>query len=239
MASKKQVVANRANAKRSTGPKTNKGKALARMNACKHGLTAGTIVIGNEDPREFDTLRADLEREFKPRPGLERELVERLAVQLWRMRRIPACEASLIEARRANVARTEALSEAEKELSKTRAEKPFSYSFERSIEIEAARRKYELIRAKVRKKFKAQFQGAMTGLALVLDGQEYQDALGKLSRYEATLMNAFTRLCNSCFFCRIDGPEKATRTMTETKLSTSYPRRRTDRCCAAAIGFVS
>lgn len=209
MASKKQVVANRANAKRSTGPKTNKGRALTRMNACKHGLTAGTIVIGNEDPREFDTLRADLEREFKPRPGLERELVERLAVQLWRIRRIPACEASLIEARRANVARTEALSEAAEELSETRAERSFSYSFERSCEIEAARRKYESIRTKVRKKFKAQFQGAMTGLALVLDGQEYQDALGKLSRYEATLMNAFTRSLQQLLFLQDRRPRES------------------------------
>ena len=51
MASEKQRVANRANAKRSTGPKTETGKALSRMNAHKHGLTAETIVIGDEDPR--------------------------------------------------------------------------------------------------------------------------------------------------------------------------------------------
>ena len=47
------------------------------MNACKHGLTAETIIIGDEDPRAFDTLRADLEEEYNPLPGLERELVER------------------------------------------------------------------------------------------------------------------------------------------------------------------
>ena len=61
MASEKQVAANRANAKRSTGPKTVAGKALSRMNAYKHGLTAETNVIGDEDPSEFDRLRAELE----------------------------------------------------------------------------------------------------------------------------------------------------------------------------------
>ena len=104
MASEKQQEANRANAKRSTGPKTVAGKALSRMNAHKHGLTAETIVIGDEDPRAFDMLRAELEEEYNPRPGIESELVERLAVLMWRMRRIPIFEAALIELRREQVA---------------------------------------------------------------------------------------------------------------------------------------
>ena len=104
MASQKQQEANRTNAKRSTGPKTVAGKALSRMNAHKHGLTAETIVIGDEDPKAFDMLRAELEEEFKPRPGIESELVERLAVHMWRMRRIPIFEAALIEVRRDQVA---------------------------------------------------------------------------------------------------------------------------------------
>ena len=69
MASEKQLIANRANAKRSSGPKTSTGKALSRMNACKHGLTAEAIVIADEDPRAFDLLRAQLEEEHNPRPG--------------------------------------------------------------------------------------------------------------------------------------------------------------------------
>ena len=104
MASQKQQEANRTNAKRSTGPKTVAGKALSRMNAHKHGLTAETIVIGDEDPRAFDMLRAELEEEYNPRPGIESELVERLAVLMWRMRRIPIFEAALIEVRRERIA---------------------------------------------------------------------------------------------------------------------------------------
>ena len=124
MASEKQVMANRANAKRSTGPRTKTGKSLSCINAYKHGLTAQTIVIHGEDPEEFNLLRAKLEDEFKPRPGMESELVERLAACMWRMRRIPVFEASLIEARRAEIAQTEPtlppeLTEAYEEVRKT------------------------------------------------------------------------------------------------------------------------
>jgi hypothetical protein len=48
-------------------------------------------------------IRAELEEEFAP-SGMERELVERLAVQMWRMGRIPIFEAALIEVRRAHAA---------------------------------------------------------------------------------------------------------------------------------------
>jgi hypothetical protein len=89
MASEKQSLANRANAKRSTGPKTPAGKALSRMNACKHGLTAQNIVIRDEDPKKFDSLRAELWDEWQPRPGMESVLVDRLAGQTWRLLRAP------------------------------------------------------------------------------------------------------------------------------------------------------
>ena len=46
MTSSKQIQANRANAKKSTGPKTEAGKARSRRNAWKHGLTAETLIIG-------------------------------------------------------------------------------------------------------------------------------------------------------------------------------------------------
>jgi hypothetical protein len=100
MASEKQVVANRANAKRSTGPKTAAGKAVSRMNAYKHGLTAQSIVIGDENPKAFDLLRVELEEAYSPKAGIESELVERLTVLMWRMRRVLVFEAALIELHR-------------------------------------------------------------------------------------------------------------------------------------------
>jgi hypothetical protein len=53
MSSQQRLEANRANAKRSTGPKIELGKARSKMNAVRHGLSAQAIVIEGEDPRQF------------------------------------------------------------------------------------------------------------------------------------------------------------------------------------------
>ena len=150
MASAKQLAANRANARRSTGSRTALGKARSRMNSCTHGLTAQTIVIGDEDPNEFDVLRERLEEDFQPRSGMEQELVERLAGLMWRLRRIPTFEAALIEARCAEVADTAGRYEDEDQ------------------------------------------PGKYIGQALIEDAT-YHDTLGKLSRHEAGLMNAYAK----------------------------------------------
>jgi hypothetical protein len=54
MASEKQISANRRNATKSTGPKTNNGKLQSRRNAMRHGLTATTVVTAIEDVDEFE-----------------------------------------------------------------------------------------------------------------------------------------------------------------------------------------
>ena len=56
MATAAQIEANRRNAKRSTGPKSDEGKDRVRCNAIKHGLTACTImpVLPNEDPNGLE-----------------------------------------------------------------------------------------------------------------------------------------------------------------------------------------
>ena len=93
MASVKQLAANRTNAKKSTGPRTESGKARSRLNSWKHGLTAAEIAVGNEDPSKFDTLRADLWDQFQPEVGLESVLLDRLAGYAWRLSRVPVLEA--------------------------------------------------------------------------------------------------------------------------------------------------
>lgn len=104
MASPKQLRANRANAKRSTGPKSADGKARSSKNSLAHGLTARDIVIGDEDPEEFERLRTGLQADFKPASVIEQELVERLAGLLWRLRRIPVLEGALLDARQEETA---------------------------------------------------------------------------------------------------------------------------------------
>src|SRR4029078_10979124 len=97
MRSEKQIAANRANAKRSTGPNTSGGKARSRMNAWKHGLRAETVVIAGEDATELQAIQGELWEEHQPSPGMESLLVERLAHYAWRMRRAVIFEAALLE----------------------------------------------------------------------------------------------------------------------------------------------
>jgi len=97
--SEQRAEANRINAQRSSGPRTELGKSRSKMNALKHGLSAKKIVIGDEDPKEFEALRAALERDWQPETAFESELVDQLAGSLWRLRRVPAIEAAIVKAR--------------------------------------------------------------------------------------------------------------------------------------------
>jgi hypothetical protein len=97
MTSLKQLEANRRNAKHSSGPKSTEGKARSSRNALKHGLVSSEIVIWDEDPDQFELLRAGFEADFQPNSTVVRELVDHLAGLFWRLRRLPALEAALIE----------------------------------------------------------------------------------------------------------------------------------------------
>ena len=49
--SERKLQANRANAKRSTGPRTERGKAASRRNALKHGILSRLVDLPNESAR--------------------------------------------------------------------------------------------------------------------------------------------------------------------------------------------
>ena len=94
MTTKKQLQANRNNAKLSTGPKTDEGKQRCAQNALKHGLRSKHPVIPGEDPIEYqhklDQLRADI----RPVNALEDDLVEQIADTSWRLKRLSRIEAA-------------------------------------------------------------------------------------------------------------------------------------------------
>lgn len=95
MATERQIGANRANALRSTGPKSKEGKARSSLNAVTHGLTAQAVVIEGEDPAAFDHLQQQLVETFAPEGPIEADLVRRIVTLMWRLRRVPALEAAL------------------------------------------------------------------------------------------------------------------------------------------------
>ena len=91
MSSEKQIKANRANARRSTGPRTLKGKAISRLNARRHGFASPL----RSDPE----LAAEIEQLAKAIVGKRLDLLDlarRVAEadlelrRIWRARQLLA-----------------------------------------------------------------------------------------------------------------------------------------------------
>jgi hypothetical protein len=95
MTSLRQWAANRENAQKSTGPRTEEGKRRTRRNALRHGLTAETVIDGLEDTEDYRAFEATIIADYDATTAVERELVLRLACLLWRIRRATGIEADL------------------------------------------------------------------------------------------------------------------------------------------------
>jgi hypothetical protein len=89
-----QIAANRANARRSTGPRTPEGKAISSRNALSHGAYADDDTIL---ATAADTYLDDLRAHFQPANALEESLVEHLAVLAGRRKRLQLAMDALIE----------------------------------------------------------------------------------------------------------------------------------------------
>ncbi|MGA2702751.1 MAG: hypothetical protein ABSH35_16870 [Isosphaeraceae bacterium] len=94
MATAAQIEANRRNAQKSTGPKTDEGKDRVRRNALKHGMAALTImpVLPQEDPEELEDKTQQAITAIKPRDPLEHDLVCRAVRLSWALDRAERAE---------------------------------------------------------------------------------------------------------------------------------------------------
>ena len=90
MATDKQIAANRANALRSTGPKTAAGRAKSSRNALRHGLSLPTEMDADELAK-FRTLEAALagDRADEDRQQAVAEMAQ-AQLELLRVRKIRA-----------------------------------------------------------------------------------------------------------------------------------------------------
>jgi hypothetical protein len=95
MLSEARQTANVANARLSTGPRTDDGKARSSQNARKHGLTAIQLVIAAEDREEFDELLRQLQSDILPKGALQQILFDQLVASAWNLRRIRCMESEL------------------------------------------------------------------------------------------------------------------------------------------------
>ena len=98
--STERMAANRANAQKSTGPKTPEGMAASRMNALKHGLRSKEALIYCHTYQENAELYAAVHERFmtdlRPVGLLEEALVDQIASTHWRLRRVLLAEAGEI-----------------------------------------------------------------------------------------------------------------------------------------------
>src|SRR5438270_1832286 len=95
MSSPAQISANRNNAQNSAGPTSPDGKKRASLNAWRHGLTAQTVLLPQEDMAAYRALRQSFFDQFQPATALENEMVGRLADNQWRLNRCASLEHAL------------------------------------------------------------------------------------------------------------------------------------------------
>ena len=95
MVSDARREANRKNALRSTGPKSEEGKARSARNAQTHGLTAMTVAVDGEDGRNYRERLTAFRDQFGPRDVWQGWLIEQVAGVSLRLARIERTEDQL------------------------------------------------------------------------------------------------------------------------------------------------
>jgi hypothetical protein len=90
MSTQAQIDANRQNATKSTGPKTEEGRAKSAANSTRHGLQANPTTLFENNPHErsqYDALKAKLLKQCLPEGELELQAFERYVFALFQVDR--------------------------------------------------------------------------------------------------------------------------------------------------------
>lgn len=187
--SARRVRANRRNARKSTGPRTDAGKARSSRNATGYGIFCQSLVLPGEDKQMLEMLRTSLIHEHRPQNVTELFLVDRMASAMWRLRRIQAAEADAHAAiedqmiEEANVARRELQEEMEWDEDDEEDEED-----KEGKEDEDAEKKQDCVAAAPRP-----LPASVTTCGLINDGQGKLSTLEKFSLYEKRLEGTMHR----------------------------------------------
>ena len=87
---------NRGNSLRSTGPRSQEGKARSSQNSLRYGFLSSELLLPEEDPKALSKLRERIRDNFKPVGPVEQILVERIVNVLWRLGRLHRIESALL-----------------------------------------------------------------------------------------------------------------------------------------------
>ena len=97
MSSAPQILANRLNAQRSTGPVTPEGKARVSQNATKLGLFSTSNFVRPDEQEMFDDFSRGYTAELSPDTPLEQTLTREIIHAAWRLRRCAIIESGIPE----------------------------------------------------------------------------------------------------------------------------------------------
>jgi len=87
MSTPAQVAANTANARKSTGPRTDSGKAVSSRNARTHGLRSKEFVVPPGQEEDFAAFVSGYRADLQPEGAVEEDLFTRLIHAAWTLRR--------------------------------------------------------------------------------------------------------------------------------------------------------
>src|SRR5580658_2084622 len=95
MATEKQIEANRKNAQNSTGPRTDEGKSIARLNAKRDGFTGQITTLSDEDRPVFEKFKSQFIADLAPKTVMELSLATSIAWDTWRLNHLRAVEMNM------------------------------------------------------------------------------------------------------------------------------------------------
>ncbi len=96
MSTQKQIIANRANAAKSTGPSP-QGLRISCTNSTKHGLFARHLLVNEQDRPKLAKFSEQIYAEYPPKGPTEMYYVNDLIAQWWRLRTCLRIETDLFE----------------------------------------------------------------------------------------------------------------------------------------------
>jgi hypothetical protein len=111
-----KLEANRRNAMRSCGPKTQAGKERSKLNAVKHGMRAATLVLLDEDAQALEDRKADWTASLLPRGAAEQRIVDDAVEYSWLRDRARRAQEARLAANIVNAGVDEAIREADEVL---------------------------------------------------------------------------------------------------------------------------
>ena len=95
MSTLKQIEANRRNSQLSTGPTSQAGKAVSRMNRLDTGIDAQSQIIPGEDPEALVRLTGQYYERFLPQGPEEAALIDTAIASDWLLRRLRKTKAEI------------------------------------------------------------------------------------------------------------------------------------------------